>query len=204
MNVTLIPDTFFPLFSGAEMHVYALAKQLIKRGVNVRILTRNVPELRRKIDNLTINGFPSMFGSYHKYMRGYWLPLFDPLLSLMPIFYGDFFKKSIIHAHGPIALSIIPHKIRSSFPFILTIHDFWPICFQRGLLSRNVFCNLEKDCCKCLSLYMGKLSYFANIIMRMNALLIKSVDKFIAVSHFVKDMLIKGGIPAKKIDVVYN
>jgi glycogen(starch) synthase len=205
MNVTLLPDYFFPLFSGAEIHVYNLAQQLQKRGLNVSILTRNVPKLFKKRGTLRVYGFPSVFGKYHWYMGNYYLPLFDPLFSLTPILKKQLFKNSIVHAHGPIILSIAAHKKFYNFPLLLSVHDYWPICFQRSLfLPNGKVCDLVENCNQCLSPYMGQLTCLSKEIVYFNRLLLEKVDRFIAVSRFVKSSLIKSGIPAKKIDVVHN
>jgi len=205
LNIALIPDYFFPTTFGAEMHVYNLAKQLYQRNISVSILTRNVPHLVRKKGNLQVYGFPSLFGSYHWYMKGYYLPLFDPLLSFIPLLKRGLFKKSIVHAHGPIVLSLAAYNKLSNFPLLLSVHDYWPVCFQRSLLlSDNKICNLNANCNKCLSTHMGNFSGLSKIIYFENKILLERIEKFIAVSHFVKNMLSRGGIPAKKIVVLHN
>ena len=166
MNITLVPDYFFPLFFGAEIHVYNLAQQLQKRGLNVTILTRNVPKLFKKRGTLRVYGFPSLFGRYHWYMGNYYLPLFDPLLSLTPILKKELFKNSIVHAHGPIILSIAAHKKFYNFPLLLSVHDYWPICFQRSLfLPNGKVCDLMENCNQCLSPYMGQLTCLSKKII---------------------------------------
>ncbi|MCW4015246.1 MAG: glycosyltransferase family 4 protein [Candidatus Bathyarchaeota archaeon] len=205
LNITLVPDYFFPMSLGAEIHVYNLARKLKQRNIPVSILTRNVPQLNKTKDNLHVSGFPSLFGQYHWYMKGYYLPLFDPFLALIPILKRSLFNKSIIHAHGPIGLSIAAHKKCSNFPLLLSVHDYWPICFQRSLLlSDESVCNLTTKCSTCLSMDIGQLSTISKLVSSANTVLIENFDKFIAVSHFVKTMLVKGGIPGKKIEVIHN
>lgn len=204
MKVTLIPNTYYPKMGGAEIHVRTLAKYLKDNGVTVNILTRNIPGLSHSVEGVAVHGFPSLFGVYHSYMI-HSVPLVDPALILSPFIKQCLFKDSIIHAHGHIATSLVPTKKLMRYPLVLTVHDYWPVCFHTGLVLPNKkICNLDNNCIKCLSPYMGKLSYLAQIMAKVTSLSLVNVDKFVAVSSFVKDMLVQGGIPSDRIEVIYN
>lgn len=186
------------------MHVRTLAKRLKDKGLDVNILTRNIPGLSHSVEGTTVHGFPSMFGVYHSYVI-HSVPMFDPALVLSPLLKRHLFKDSIIHAHGHIAISLIPPKKLMHYPLILTVHDYWPVCFHTGLILPNKnLCKTDNNCIKCLSPYMGKLSYIAQMMAKVTSSLLVNVDQFVAVSSFVKDMLVHGGVPSDRIEVIHN
>ena len=125
------------------------------------------------------------------------------------------FRPDLVHLHiyyGQLTGSIIDPIKNAGIPIIQTLHEYKLVCPTHGLFAHNSFC----DKCK------GK-HYWKAIIQRCNrnsiartALSVtesyisewlgvnKHIDRYIAVSQFQKNQLVRLGIEGKKIDVLYH
>lgn len=128
----------------------------------------------------------------------------------------DKYKPDIVHFH-----SVLPLLTLSAFhackkkgvPVVQTLHNYRWICVEGGLFKDNWYCE------KCVSdtgwqgvfygcsrnSYLISLALFLNnLFYRKSRLLFSLVDKFIAVSEFVKEKHLQAGFPEDKIVVKYN
>lgn len=151
-KILLVVHCFLPeSIGGTEIYTYKLAKALKERGWNVLILTaiRN-SGLRRysctktkyeDIDVIKINN-PSEFNS--KYL--------DFIINIkIDQIYEEIlksFKPHLVHfQHTAYLSSRMPEiNYQEGIPSILTLHDYWYICFRGQLLRPNdVICTGPSD-----------------------------------------------------------
>jgi len=220
MKIILSTDYFPPYIGGAANHVKLLANRLSLEGHEVLIVTRKVsPSLVPSFYSTKLE----MPSAVH-FIRATFLdidpPLADPFLMFGLFQYRKLLKTAdIIHCHGTDALSYCLLKGSTSPPLLCSIHDFWPICVRRDLMSSKNTGEVPHNCKYCIYkqadyrfnllgksfLLTNTVGNVANILRRCNmALLDDHVDRFVAVSDYVKTCLVKEGFSESKIDVVYN
>jgi glycosyltransferase involved in cell wall biosynthesis len=131
----------------------------------------------------------------------------------------DDFHPDIIHCHG-IAHQLTPAILKvakkNKIPVVQTLHDYQIICPNYTLLrSGKVLCDDLKcskgDYTSCIKYKCVKNSFSASVLsaIEMNCNYInnkytKLVDKFITPSRFLKNTIIKAGIPEDMIVHVPN
>jgi glycosyltransferase involved in cell wall biosynthesis len=125
-------------------------------------------------------------------------------------------KPDIVHFHG-----VLPLLTPSAFyacktrgvPVVQTLHNFRWFCVEGGLysndfyceecLKRGVFRGITKRCSRG-SMIISALLSLNNAIYVKKRKLFNLVDRFIAVSNFLRDKHIEAGFPQDKITVKYN
>ena len=125
-------------------------------------------------------------------------------------------RPDLVHFHG-----ILPDLTMSAFaacrhagvPVVQTLHNYRWICVEGGLFRNASFCD---DCvcgsnwhgirnrCSRRSAVVSGLLTMNNRFARNQGRLFDLVNRFIAVSQFVKDQHVRAGFPADKIEVKYN
>ena len=211
MKVLLLSN-YPPFIGGMETHVKSLAEWLSGHGHKVIVCTLGSESMSatEESKNLTVyrmNGLlkkiPILFKNINKITP---LPIPDPVLikKISKVIKNE--KPDIIHAHGLMLYSAISLKKKFGIPLVATIHDYGFICPTMSLMRENDICSecFTKECIPCCrkrnNLVRSVLKYLGVKSQRKN---IKYVDKFIAVSSFVKDVHSKY-IGEDKIVVIPN
>lgn len=200
MKVLMLSDLYPPVVGGGERHVQSLSRELAKRGHEVSVCTighQSLPKYEEE-DGVKVYRLEGIFQRipflFRDATRRWHPPTSDWLVTkkLEQILFEH--KPDIIHAHGRIVYSMFPLKNKLDIPLVVTLHGYWAFCLTAALMKGNVVCNspLTKDCiscgresygvAKCLAVYLGT---------RLNRSKLKLVDKFIAVSYFVKEVHLK-------------
>jgi len=201
MKILMLSDLYPPTLGGMEKHVQALSRELAKRGHQVIVCTTGLPDLPKyeeekgvKIERL--QGFfqriPFMYRDPRKRFHP---PTEDWSLvkQLRQIVQRQ--RPDIIHAHGWILYSALPLRRDFSIPLLATLHDYGFLCPKRSLLTtQNTLCNepFTSHCIVCGNQQYGFMKSLAAYYgVRINKSRLKSMDKFIAVSEFVKEVHVK-------------
>lgn len=128
----------------------------------------------------------------------------------------DTYRPDIVHFHGVLPL-LTPSAFhackKKGVPVVQTLHNFRWVCVEGGLFRNNHYCEIcigntgwrgvLYGCSKGSRLISFPL-WLVNLFYRKSGLLYSWVDRFIAVSGFVRDKYIEAGFPAKKIQFKYN
>ncbi|MDA2910956.1 glycosyltransferase family 4 protein [Nitrospiraceae bacterium AH_259_D15_M11_P09] len=126
------------------------------------------------------------------------------------------FRPDIVHFHGllpgisPLAL-VACRKLR--VPTVQTLHNFRWVCVEGGLFRQGSYCEdcisggptngVRHRCAK--GSYAASLGLtLTNQLLVRTRLLFRLVDRFIAVSNFVRDKYVQAGFPLEKIIVKPN
>jgi glycosyltransferase involved in cell wall biosynthesis len=124
-------------------------------------------------------------------------------------------RPDVAHLHNvyhQLTLSIVDELRAAGVPTVMTVHDYKPVCPNYQLLTH------DGPCTRCVTgSYVNavvhrcvKGSRAASSIAVLEASLNRlrrqydKIDRFIAPSAFLRDVLVDGGIPASRIDVVPN
>jgi glycosyltransferase involved in cell wall biosynthesis len=117
-------------------------------------------------------------------------------------------KPDVIHAHGWILYSVLPLKERFGIPLVTTLHDYALLCPTKTLMNKNAICDepLTRDCIACGRDSYGLVkSIAAYVATRKCKKKLKLVDKFIAVSSFVKEVYCKHlGLSQEDVEMIPN
>jgi len=123
------------------------------------------------------------------------------------------FRPNIVHLHvyyGQLTASILAPLRRAGIPIVQTLHEYKLVCPTHGLYANGGFCDacqgryywhaITKRCNRG-SLARSTLSaveaYVSDSLGARNG-----IERFIAVSEFQRDQLVRLGIPNHKIDIV--
>lgn len=188
--------------SGELVVVNEEVKALRKRGVEVFCHI----EKNDKFDNIfsfrTLFTGINLLWSYSSYYK---------TIKLI-----DKFNPDIVHFH-----SILPLVTASAFyackkrriPVVQTLHNYRWFCVEGGLYSNNSYCDecLQKGALRGIFKKCSRKSFAVSAALTINnAIYVKSgilfnlVDRFLAVSNFLRDKYVQAGFPQNKILLKHN
>jgi len=214
MKIVMLSDVYPPRIGGMGRHVHVLSQELVSRGHKVAVLTtgyRDLPKYEER-DSLKVWRLDGLWQKvpflYKNPENKKPPPIRDWLITRELIRIVKEIEPEIIHAHGWILYSILPLKNRLRHPLVATLHDYGLICPKTTLLRGDSMCD-EPFTGKCLD--CGKDQYgvvkslFAYWATKLNRDKLKSIDKFVAVSSFVRQAHLKHlGLESDKIAVIPN
>lgn len=194
----MLSDFYPPIIGGLERYVKTLSEGLSKRGHLVTVCTiksKHLPsfEEQKGVRIIRVDGFfqsiPFLFADRTK---RYHPPIQDWLITRKLKELIEETKPDIIHVHGWILHSVLPLKKKYNIPLIVTLHDYGLFCPKKSMMkSDNQICNkpFSTDCIKCgLKPYGSVKSFLGYLGVKSNKHMLKRVDKFIAVSQYVKEV----------------
>lgn len=214
-RILMLTDFCKPMLGGVEQHVFSLSKKLVENGHQVIIGTvkqeKMVPV--KKYDGIIIYRLDSLFQKapliYPNPERKYHPPFQDILLTRELDRLVKNFQPDIIHCHGWIAFSYLPLKSKFGTPMISTLHHYGFVCPKQDMFFKNEsVCRhpLSLACYNCSAKIYGafRSTFIVNLVKTSKGHLSK-IDKFIAVSNFVKNVHVTYlGLPNSKIFVIPN
>ncbi len=120
------------------------------------------------------------------------------------------FRPDVVHIHHLLLLGAeFPHIVRRTLPdcrIVMTLHDYYPLCHHDGLMVRTS----GKELChksspdRCHSCFKDiPLDRFVLREQHLKALL-RTVDRFISPSQFLRQRFIDWGLDGEQIDVIAN
>lgn len=195
MKILLLSDFYPPIMGGMEKHVLLLARALERKGHEVIVYTvghEKLPKIAEENGVKVIRSrgfFQKMPFLFKEAEKKYHPPLQDLLITneLKSIINRE--RPDILHAHGWILYSAMPLRKRLNVPLVATLHDYGLICPKRTLMTGYRICNetFKSKCISCGRDAYGLMkSFFSYYGVKSNKNQLKIVDKFIAVSSFVK------------------
>jgi glycosyltransferase involved in cell wall biosynthesis len=120
----------------------------------------------------------------------------------------DDFTPDVVHFHNIVGLSIgmIDECYRRRMPMVMTLHDYWGICFKNTLLKNNgTICKQGGlVCLDCREMLAGRLPLPSPVRNAHVLLALRQVDQLITPSRYVAAQYAANGIPHDKITVIQN
>lgn len=199
MKILLATDYYPPIRGGVSRHVYLLANALKERGHEVTVFTVGSGHIHEtSIENgvrvVRLDGFfqrlPLLFKEpdvrHHP-------PFQDWLVTRAVERLVREEQPDLIHSHGWILNSVFPIKRKTKIPLIHTMHDYGLICPKKTLENATHGCfsicdsPLTRNCVRCaVESYGPYKSLLTFLGVRNTFRIMNEVDKFIAVSDYVK------------------
>lgn len=188
--------------SGELSVVEAQSEALRSMGIETRLYLENNDSIGRRFSWRRLKAGLGIFFSFHS---------FRAIESILRQY-----KPDVVHFHSVLPLispaGFLACKLRG-IPTVQTLHNYRWLCVEGGFFRNNsvcrdcvnktILCGLYYACAK-QSLVVSVLLTLVNLLYIKTGLLFKLVDRFIAVSHFVKDQHVAAGFPEGKIIVRYN
>jgi len=177
MKILIVTDIYEPSIGGVETAFSLLAKNFLKRGYNVRVITSKLPGTNSTEIRSGVNVFrvivPRSYGRYFFTLTG--------LIKILKVGRDvDIIQTTTYASAFP---SFIAAKLLRK-PCVITVHEVfgkkWKTLLKGKWLSSLAVRLLEK------------------------ILITIPYDKIIVHSYFTRDRLISFGVPADRVEVVYD
>lgn len=198
MKILMLSSFYPPSLGGISVYVQSLTRELSKRGHQVAVCTIGREDLSKfeEEDGVNIYRLDSFFARipflFKDPSQKWHPPVQDWLVSKKLAQIIERENPNIVHTHDWILYSMLPLKNRFKIPLVHSIHDYGLFCPKRSMaFKENIICsNVSlKSCISCMSSSYGLLRVlpaYYGIVANRNKL--KSVDRFIAVSDFVREL----------------
>lgn len=211
LRVLLAADVFPPRCGGAGWSTYHLARALVCRGHEVRVVLPREGKRGRA---------ERTYGGIEVREFGYLAPPLPLLRNLFRneilwVHLGRFLAQEVqkgeydlIHAQHSLT---VPAAVRAGravgVPVIATVRDYWPLCYRATLLVRGdtacAGCRLSRSI-SCLGFFPALLAYpYIRGNVRRKAEALAQADAVVAVSRFLAGRLAPI-VPAEKLHVLPN
>lgn len=199
MKVLLVADLYPPLIGGTERHVQNLARELVYRGHSVAVATMQpsgsplteVDEAGVRVYRIDQGWARRVSGAYAS-GRPHHPSIADPGVStaLRAITAKEF--PDVVYAHNWMLYSYLAAAGRhSQVPVLACLHDYWPICPARSLVSGGKACQHHTLAAttQCAVDHYGRAKGIALALGLWDARRRwhRRVDRYLAVSQFVAD-----------------
>lgn len=193
----MLSDLYYPVMGGGERHVRALSIKLAQLGHQVHVCTTGGQDLPRYEDdeNVKVHRMEGYFQRipfiFKDPMKKWHPPIRDWSLTNQLQRVALEIEPDIMHAHGRILHSALPLKRSLGIPTVFTMHSYALICPKTDFMRGNVICAqpFTPACIPCgkdsYGLTKSALAYLGTKKSRGGLSL---VDRFIAVSPFVRDV----------------
>lgn len=119
------------------------------------------------------------------------------------------FRPDIVHIHHLLLLGVeLPVLIRRILPdvrIVMTLHDYYPICANDGVLMQSP----DEPCaalnagglCRCLPAAKPNDTRLRERFIKTH---LEAIDQFVSPSAFLRDVYVRWGLPAEKITLIRN
>ncbi len=212
MKICLVNDFFQPkITGGTELFLKSLYDYLGSQGVEIILITDKSVVGDTGFKTYRINSSPVSF-KHLKQIPGVTLPWLGFNRSLMDQIKRIYKKENpdILHINNLYHLSLAPLQA-SEKPFLLDVHDYWPVCFSKDLFKDDrKFC-LQKENWRCSICLAKKFNFPAEPLFVPNLYIESSIKRktlskaktIVCHSDFVRKRLEERGYESEVIPYPY-
>jgi glycosyltransferase involved in cell wall biosynthesis len=120
----------------------------------------------------------------------------------------DEFRPDVVHFHNIVGLSLsmIDVCYRRRVPTVMTLHDYWGICFKNTFLKNNgnICTHGGLACLDCREMLAGPLPLPSPVRNAHILFALRRVNRLITPSRYVARQYIANGLPSEKFAVIQN
>jgi glycosyltransferase involved in cell wall biosynthesis len=209
----LMCSSFFPphYLGGAELVAYQQAKVLKKMGHEVRVFAGRLGANLLRPHRVKIEK-----GEFHTtYINRSAQDISGASWDFRNVNVAREFGKvladfspNLVHFHNLVGLSLlmIEECHRRGIPMVMTLHDYWGICFKNTLLKNDgTLCKQGGlACLGCREMLTGDFPLPSPVRNAHLLLALRGVNRFISPSRFLAEQYAANGVPQEKIIVIQN
>jgi glycosyltransferase involved in cell wall biosynthesis len=208
MKILMLVDLYPPNIGGVEKYVQSLSIDLWRRGHQVSVITLGRPVSEVSEQGVKVYREEGIFQKipflYGKSQKKWHPPSADLVLTRRIAKIIEQEKPDIVHVHGWIIYSFLPLKKKFGVPLVVTLHGYGYFCSITNYFRNNTLCEDRSffNCIQCAKKdygYLRSLAAYCGINYNMKRL--KLVDRYIAVSNFVKSAHVEN-LSLKDEDIV--
>lgn len=211
----LIVSHLFPPYAmgGSEIVAYEQSKVLKKIGFEIKIFSGRLDNKRKRYAiREEKREFKIKYVNLHNEDFANTLYLNFEKREIEDLFRKTIFEfaPDLIHFHNiyPFSLKLIDEAYQKSIPSVMTLHDYWGICFKNTLLTdEERICNKKyTECVYCQSVFSSVNNDRLLLTERNKEFLdyLSKVNLLISPSRYLINRFIECGIPAAKTVVINN
>lgn len=209
----LICSNLFPPYTsgGAEIVAHREAVTLTDLGVDVHVFCGRLdgtPDHRYGIKSANGELRKTWISLSRADMSGEWWNFHNDAVRRQFAAVLDRVAPDVVHFHNLVGLSVgmIDECATRKIPTVLTLHDYWGICFKNTMLKNDgALCTRGGfDCLGCKTALWGESSIPSPVRNAHIALSLAKVDRFISPSHYLADRYAANGISRDRILVMRN
>lgn len=211
-------NKFHYLRGGAEKYFLDMTEKLLAAGHEVAVFSMHHPK-----------NLPSPWSKYFVSRISFnEAKLRDKLIAPGRIIYSleakrkfeklvKDFKPDIIHLHNiyhQLSPSILPIAKKYGIPVVMHLHDYKRVCPNYQLFTNNEICYRCRPQKYCQAVkqrcFRGRTADSMLVALEMFLhhrawkIYEKNIDLYIAPSRFMKETVVSFGVPAEKVEVLYN
>ncbi len=226
MKILIISEYFYPEEKGGgEISAFLLAKEIAKSGIETHVLTSYFEKLKKEetIEKVKIHRTLKTGKNPSSVLSNIKRDLFfeRSLLNELKIL-EDKESFDIIHCMNITSIYAIKLKQKIKKPFVLHVNSPVLFCPKATLMYQDrQECFFECKLCTFLKCYLKSKNlgkFELSPVLKYNLFtffgirkkyknyqkIIKRFDYYFAISTYMKERLLKAGIPQNKIDIIYN
>jgi glycosyltransferase involved in cell wall biosynthesis len=198
MKILMLTNFYPPIVGGTGKHVQSVSWELVKRDYEVIVCTtaqQNLPQYEEEhgVKIIRIRGlFQRIPFLFKDPARRHHPPSYDWAIGRRLKQIVEEHRPDVVNAHGWMAYSILPWIKDYGIPLVLSLMDCEFICPKQSLVSDGEgLCErpFTSDCIVCGKESYGLLKSIATYRgIKSGKKRLQSVDKFIAISSFTKQI----------------
>ncbi len=210
-RVLIVSDLFPPYFTGgSEIAAYEQSRMLKKMGFDIKVFAgRRDNRLKRFQLLKERRDFEIYRICLHDldFDHNYFLPEKEEVRTAFQKILYDF-APDLVHFHNihPLSLKIIDQCSDLHIPTLLTLHDYYLICFKSILMGdENSICLNNNSACLSCKKRRFVINNEPKTVLERNCMamdFLKRVNLIISPSHFLLDKFVTRGLPLQKTVVV--
>lgn len=202
--------------AGAERYMFELMRLQEERGHTVAPFSMHHPKNKPTpwssyfVSEINTERLRYGFGVVHQFLRALWSrEAYKNMEQMLRAFQPDVVHVHNIYTH--LSPSILKACKQAGVPVVMTAHDYGTISANYALWDRDQPMGKRRGIFATARTRFIKDSYLATFILacimawhRFTHAYRKRIDRYIAISDFMKSTLQQAGVSPKKISTVYN
>ncbi len=224
MKVLLVIHDFLPYHAGgSEIATYRLARGLLRLGIEAELLftDAHIDREQYALSTGTYEGIPFHEVVYNQQFADFEEMYDDPAMARVFEKVVESVRPDVVHFESLVVFGFgcVRAAKRRHLPVAVTLHDYYLLCQRSGLLMMEdeTLCpdRTADQCARCMESHplqpekygadpraFDRRAVFTKAVERRMARvreLLPHVDLFTAPSHFLREMMVKHGLPADRI-----
>lgn len=149
-------DSFLPNVGGLELSIHALAREQVRHGRSVAVVTAEHPDApaREDMDGVEVHRLPMAMahlpGAYESTTHRFFPPVPDPVFAHAFARLVRRFRPDVINVRGWILYSVLGTARRMGIPVVASAHDHSQVCATKVMLYRGESLCSEPGLSKCI------------------------------------------------------
>lgn len=213
-TVLVVSHLFPPYFTGgSEIVAYYQSRRLREMGFDIKVFAGRLESRRKRYAVTREKGLFDItrINLHHRDFDCYSVNFDKPALQSEFRKTLDAMRPDVVHFHNiyPFSVLMIDECVRAGIPTLMTLHDYWGICFKNILLTddRKLCDKKDASCSRCKENFFSDESCSFSLEERNRVFMehLNKVDMLMAPSKFLLERFRQAGaLPDRSCLVKYG